>query len=199
VEVIIGVMILAVVGIFFGAVLSRQLTDEFEAWTQWIINHLVNRAVRRLAEEERSRFEEEWLAHVNEIHGKIDKIIAALGFLSNARRLSTAISVAKRFLDVGSSIFLLFLYAPMMLWTAILIKMLDRGPILTKREEKWNGNTVSAFKFRTEDFTGRCTPMGRILRNLGIDEIPSLINVLRGDMTMSMFVVSMHRHGKSSG
>jgi hypothetical protein len=57
-EVIIGVMIVAVVGIFFGAVLSRQLTDEFEAWTQWIINHLVNRAVRRFAEEKRSRFEE---------------------------------------------------------------------------------------------------------------------------------------------
>jgi hypothetical protein len=197
-ELIVGVMIVAVVGIF-AAALSRQLTDEFEAWTQWIINHLVNRAVRRFAEEERSRFEEEWLAHVNELPGKIDKIIAALGFLSNARRISPAISVAKRFSDVGASIFLLFLCAPTMLWIAILIKMQDRGPILTKREQKWNGKTVSAFTFRTEGFTGRCTPIGRILRHLKLDEVPTLINVLRGDMTMSMLFVSGRHHGKSSG
>ena len=54
---IIGVIV-AVVAIFAVA-LSRELTDGFEAWTQWIIDHLVNRAVRRFAEEERSRFEEE--------------------------------------------------------------------------------------------------------------------------------------------
>jgi hypothetical protein len=62
-ELIISVVIVAVVGIF-AAALSRQLADQFEAWTQWIIHHLVNRAVRRFADEERSRFEEEWLAHV---------------------------------------------------------------------------------------------------------------------------------------
>ena len=93
--VIIGLMIVAVVGMFFGAVLSRRLTDEVEAWTQWIINHLVNRAVRRFSDEERSRFEEEWLAHVNELPGKVDKIIAALGFLSDTRRISSALSAAK--------------------------------------------------------------------------------------------------------
>jgi hypothetical protein len=192
------VVIVAVVGIF-AAALSRQLTDEFEAWTQWIINRLVKRALRALAEEERSRFEEEWLAHVNELPGKVDKIIAALGFLPNARRISSGISVAKRILDAGASVFLLFLCAPLLLMTAMLITVQDGWPVLTKREEKWNGKTVSAFKFRTEDITGRCTPMGRILRDLNIDKVPTLINVLRGDMTMSMLVVSVRRHGKSSG
>jgi Bacterial sugar transferase len=179
---IIGVIV-TVVGIF-AAALSRQLTDEFEAWTQWIIKHLVNRAVRTLAEEERSRFEEEWLAHLNELPGKVDKIAAALGFLSNARRISSAITVAKRILDAGVSTLLLLYFAPMLLAVAILIKMQDSGPILTTREQKWNGKTVSAFKFRTEDITGRCTPVGRFLRKVRIDEIPTLINVLRGDMTM---------------
>jgi hypothetical protein len=114
---IIGVIVAVVAT--FAVALSRELTDEFEAWTQWIINHLVNRAVRRFAEEERNRFEEEWLAHVNELPGKVNKIIAALGFLSDTRRISSAISVAKRILDAGASIFCLLLCAPTMLWRGL--------------------------------------------------------------------------------
>jgi hypothetical protein len=125
-ELIISVVIVAVVGIFAAA--------QFEAWTQWIIHHLVNRAVRRFADEERSRFEEEWLAHVNELPGNVDKIIAALDFLSNTRRISSTLSVAKRILDAGASIFWLFLCGPLMLIIAMLIKMQDSGPILTKQE-----------------------------------------------------------------
>jgi Bacterial sugar transferase len=195
---IIGVIVavVAVVAVFAAA---WQLKDEFEAWTQWIINHLVNRAVRGFAQEERSRFEEEWLAHLNELPGKVDKIIAALGFLSNARRISSALSVVKRILDAGASVFLLLYCAPLLLAVAMLIMVQDGWPVLTKRKQKWNGKTVSAFKFRTEDITGRCTPVGRILRYLKIDELPTLINVLRGDMTMSMFVVFSRRHGRSSG
>jgi lipopolysaccharide/colanic/teichoic acid biosynthesis glycosyltransferase len=86
-----------------------------------------------------------------------------------------------------------------MLIRAMLIKMQDSGPILTKQEQEMNGKTIYAFKFRTEDIGAQCTPIGRVLRYLAIDEIPTLINVLRGDITMSMLVASTHRHGKSSG
>src|SRR6516162_1662565 len=48
------------------------------------------------------------LAHINELPGKVDKIIAALGFLSNTRRISSAINVANRIFDAGASIFCLF-------------------------------------------------------------------------------------------
>src|SRR6266851_8947551 len=135
-ELIMG-FIVAVLGIL-AAVLSRQLTDEFKAWTPSIIKHLVNRAVRRLPEEERSRFEEEWLAHVNELPGEVAKIIAALGFLSAARRMSLRISVAKRVLDVGVSIILLLWMAPVMLPIALIIKVQDGGPISIKRDQKLN-------------------------------------------------------------
>ena len=181
-ELIMG-FIVAVLGIL-AAVLSRQLTDEFKAWTPSIIKHLVNRAVRRLPEEERSRFEEEWLAHVNELPGEVAKIIAALGFLSAARRMSLRISVAKRVLDVGVSIILLLWMAPVMLPIALIIKVQDGGPISIKRDQKLNGKTVAVFKFRTEDIAGRRTPFGQFLKRRNLDELPTLLNVVYGDMTM---------------
>jgi hypothetical protein len=181
-ELMIG-FIVAVLGIF-AAALSRQLTDEFKAWTPRIIKYLVNRAVHTLAEKERSRFEEEWLAHVNELPGEVGKIIAALGFLSAARRISLRISVTKRILDVVVSIILFFVIIPMMLVVATLIKVQDGGPVLIKREQKWNGQTVSVFKFRTEDIAGRRTPLGEFLQRADIAETPTLINILRGDISM---------------
>jgi hypothetical protein len=135
-----------VVGLgIFAAALSRQLTDEFKAWTPWIIKHLVKGAVRRLAEQDRSRFEEEWLAHVNEIPGEVGKIIDALGFFYAAQRISLRISVPKRI----------------------------------KREQKWNGQTVLLFKFRTEGLAGRRTRVGQFLLSSNLDQLPTLINILR--------------------
>ena len=58
-ELIIG-FILIVLGTL-GTALSRQLTDECKAWTPWLTKYLINRATRKLREEERDRFEEEWL------------------------------------------------------------------------------------------------------------------------------------------
>ena len=156
-----------------------------QGWTPSIIKHLVNRAVRRLPEEERSRFEEEWLAHVNELPGEVAKIIAALGFLSAAPRMSLRISVAKRVLDVGVSIILLLWMAPVMLPIALIIKVQDSGPISIKRDQKVNGKTVAVFKFRTEDIAGRRTPFGQFLKRRNLDELPTLLNVVYGDMTMS--------------
>lgn len=181
-ELIIG-FIVVVLGIF-AAALSRQFTDEFKAWTPWIIKHLVNRATRTLPEEERNRFEEEWLAHVNELPGEFGKIIAALGFLSAAQRISLRISIPKRILDIGVCIVLLVFLAPMMLMVAILIMAHDGGPILIKREQNWNSRTVSVFKFRTEDIAGRRTLVGQFLKITDIAEIPTLINVFCGDIPM---------------
>ncbi len=79
-ELIIGFIVI-VIGIL-GTALSRQLTDECKAWTPWLIKYFINRAINKLHEEERDRFAEEWLAHVNELPGEVGKIIAALGFLS---------------------------------------------------------------------------------------------------------------------
>src|ERR1700751_4821393 len=100
-ELILGV-ILGVLGIIAAAV-SRQLTDEFKAWTPWITRRLIRRAARRLPDEQRDRFEEEWLSHLNEIPGEVGKVIAALGFVRASRRMSPGVTAIKRVSDIAAA------------------------------------------------------------------------------------------------
>src|SRR5579883_3383055 len=104
----------------------------------------------------------------------------------------------KRLLDVVvSSAGLLFL-SPVIAVVAVLIKFDSRGPLFFRQERVGQGQrTFSIHKFRTmvvdaplkggpltapED--PRITRLGRLLRQTKIDELPQLINVLRGDMTI---------------
>jgi Undecaprenyl-phosphate glucose phosphotransferase len=105
----------------------------------------------------------------------------------------------KRIFDVAVSAGMLVAASPLMILAAILIKILTPGPIFYKQTRMgFDGRCFEMFKFRTmrvdaEAQTGavwaknddpRRTPLGRILRNLSIDELPQIFNVLRGDMSM---------------
>jgi exopolysaccharide biosynthesis polyprenyl glycosylphosphotransferase len=107
--------------------------------------------------------------------------------------------LAKRLIDiVGSTIGLLVL-SPIILLTAILIKLTSQGPIVyTQVRVGKGGKLFNIYKFRTmtvdaEKHTGpvwaakndnRLTPIGCFLRKTRIDEIPQFINVLMGDMSI---------------
>jgi Undecaprenyl-phosphate glucose phosphotransferase len=97
------------------------------------------------------------------------------------------------------SALLLFWLAPLLALIAILIKLETRGPVFFVQERfGFNNNVIRVLKFRTMhvdrgDRTGaartvrndpRVTRLGRWLRRLSLDELPQLINVLRGDMSM---------------
>lgn len=105
---------------------------------------------------------------------------------------------AKRVVDViGASIGLLIL-APLMILTAVAVKFDSPGPVFFRqRRNGFNATQFSIFKFRTmtvmEDgavvtqaqrFDPRVTRVGRLLRRSSIDEIPQLLNVLLGDMSL---------------
>jgi hypothetical protein len=67
------------VGVFISGILR--------AWTPWIVRRLIALAVKRLPENQRSRYAEEWPAYVVEMPGEIAKLLAALGFLLAAPRM----------------------------------------------------------------------------------------------------------------
>jgi sugar transferase (PEP-CTERM system associated) len=104
----------------------------------------------------------------------------------------------KRFFDVMTSAALLFVMLPVMILTALAIYLEDRGPVLYRQDRVGQGGRAfSIFKFRSmradaesdgrPQWAGadddRTTMVGRIIRKLRIDELPQILNVLRGDMS----------------
>lgn len=105
----------------------------------------------------------------------------------------------KRLLDVAVSLIALLVLSPVMLLLALLIKLESRGPALfIQARVGQHGKTFDLLKFRSmrvdaEYCTGpvfakpndpRCTRVGRLMRRHSLDELPQLINVLRGDMSI---------------
>lgn len=103
----------------------------------------------------------------------------------------------KRLLGIFFSIFAIVISLPILLCTAVLIKIDSKGPVIFKQKRLGlHGEEFTIFKFRTmkvnaeKEGTGvysyaddpRVTKAGRIIRNLSIDELPQLFNILKGDM-----------------
>jgi lipopolysaccharide/colanic/teichoic acid biosynthesis glycosyltransferase len=107
--------------------------------------------------------------------------------------------VLKRAFDIFASISALIVLAPLLLVVAALIKMDSPGPVLFK-QTRWGKNcrAIKVYKFRSmrtdmQDVTGvaqtvkndpRVTRVGAFLRRSNIDELPQLLNVLKGDMSV---------------
>lgn len=108
--------------------------------------------------------------------------------------------VTKRAMDIALSLVALVVASPVMLLTAIAIKLEDNGPVLYKQTRLTkDGRTFEIFKFRsmrvdaesdgvarlsTGDKDDRITRVGRFIRMCRIDELPQLLNVLKGDMSI---------------
>ena len=107
--------------------------------------------------------------------------------------------IIKRFFDVLLSALALVLLSPVFLVTAIAIKMEDRGPVFYRQERcTIGGNHFSILKFRSMivdaekdgrphpagEKDDRITKVGNIIRATRIDELPQLLNILKGDMSI---------------
>lgn len=119
----------------------------------------------------------------------------------------------KRILDILIVLLTLPLVAPLAACVALLIRLVSHGPVLFKQERiGYLGQRFMCFKFRTmfvgsdtavhqghlhrlmasntpmtkmdADGDPRIIPFGRLLRSTGLDELPQLINVLRGEMSI---------------
>lgn len=142
---------------------------------------------------------EEGVSFYEKISGKIHVSHLKPGWLifsGGFRRRQ--IEISKRMIDTALAIIGLILLAPVMLLTALLIKLDSPGAVFFKQERVGEGGRLfTLLKFRTmradaESVTGpiwatlnddRVTRVGHFIRKLRIDEIPQMINVLRGEMS----------------
>ncbi|MEO9190404.1 MAG: sugar transferase [Acetobacteraceae bacterium] len=121
-------------------------------------------------------------------------LLGADGF--NSGRAAAA---AKRLVDLAISLFLLVLTFPLMLATAFLVRFDSPGPMLYRQERVGlRGRTFTLLKFRSMRHDAetpgapqwaarrdvRITRVGAFIRSTRIDELPQLLNVLRGDMSL---------------
>ncbi|HJY09100.1 MAG TPA: exopolysaccharide biosynthesis polyprenyl glycosylphosphotransferase, partial [Bryobacteraceae bacterium] len=113
----------------------------------------------------------------------------------------------KRFLDIALSVLLLIVLSPLLLALAVLVKCTSKGPILYKAPRVGKGGRHFTFlKFRSMNVASdiprsalqnekhghifkirndpRVTPIGRFLRRYSLDELPQLVNVLLGEMSI---------------
>ena len=105
----------------------------------------------------------------------------------------------KRLLDVGAASVALILLSPLLALIALALKLSSSAPILFKQQRVGQfGRRFWIHKFTTmapcsadtsdtqwtTSQDERVTPLGRLLRPTGLDELPQLINVLRGDMSL---------------
>lgn len=124
--------------------------------------------------------------------------------------------VMKRAMDIALGALALVIAAPLMLAIAALVKLTSRGPALFSQERMGlDGRVFRVWKFRTmrtdaEESSGpvwavaddpRRTPIGGVLRRLSLDELPQLLNVLRGEMSLvgprperPVFIEEFRRH-----
>ena len=151
---------------------------ECGAWVEPLVSYL----------DERLKYTEVRLLHSSYfLHQK------AFSILSNKRT-----QIAKRLVDIFSAIILLVLTFPFSIITALLIKLESPGPILFKQKRTGQYNKeFEVYKFRSmrndaekdgaqwaSKNDARVTKVGKFIRKTRIDEIPQLINVIQGSMSI---------------
>ena len=120
-------------------------------------------------------------------------------FLAKNDGLSIDQRFIKRCMDILASAFGLLITSPFLLITALAIKLYDGGPVFFCQERcTKDGRVFRIIKFRSmivnaeaagksipcTEHDPRITPVGRIIRATRIDELPQLINILKGDMSL---------------
>lgn len=117
--------------------------------------------------------------------------------LSRNQGLTGEQQAVKRIMDIVLSLIACVIASPFMLVIAAAIKIYDRGPVIYKQVRLTrDGKEFNIYKFRSMSVDAekggarlamkndsRVTPVGKVIRNLHLDELPQLFNILKGEMS----------------
>lgn len=167
--------------VVISSTLEKELDDMYALIKRGIIVYTIH------------KFYEEMLQKVPTEKLKKEEIV---DYLSKDR---TIFNFAKRTLDICLSVSLLIVLSPLFVIIAVLIKLTSRGPVFfAHKRVSLNDTEFTIYKFRsmytnaekngavwTENnkIDPRITPIGRLIRETHLDELPQLINILKGDIS----------------
>lgn len=125
------------------------------------------------------------------------KLLAEFADTYNFARKNSQQWKIKRAMDYAGAVVLLAASLPIMITSGILIKLNSKGPIIFKQKRVGHmGKDFTIYKFRTMynnassnpvkygEKDARITRVGKILRKFSIDELPQLVNILKGEMSL---------------
>jgi lipopolysaccharide/colanic/teichoic acid biosynthesis glycosyltransferase len=165
--------------------LRADLSDEWERFiAEWAIGGVPVYHVKQIEESVTGRVD---IEHLSE--NSFGSLVPGLGYIK-----------IKQLIDLVGAIAVGLLLLPALLLVALAIKLDSRGPALFKqRRVGYRGVPITVYKFRTmrydpvihtgrdsaitQDGDARITRLGRYLRHGRIDELPQIINILRGEMS----------------
>lgn len=113
-------------------------------------------------------------------------------------RSDVAHSVGKRIVDIAAALLALLVFLPLLICVAMAVRLDSSGPAIFKQRRTGHcGRIFTIYKFRTMTVSedsgdvrqatrgdARVTAIGAVLRKLSLDELPQLLNVLKGDMSL---------------
>jgi lipopolysaccharide/colanic/teichoic acid biosynthesis glycosyltransferase len=193
-------------------VLATLLAAEGLDWLPRFTEFLIRTAARSLPEKSRDRYYEEWLAEAGHVPGKISRLIYALDLI-RASFVMRNPRPMKRIFDIAIASMLMMIMAPLLAFIALLVALETGRPILYRHSRiGQGGRRFNYLKFRTTvpnpdavlarhlaehpeareqwlrdrklKHDPRITLLGAWLRRTALDELPQLINVVRGDMSL---------------
>jgi lipopolysaccharide/colanic/teichoic acid biosynthesis glycosyltransferase len=195
-----------------GALAAAAIAEEILGWVTPICRRVLRRGARRLPGEWPARYAEEWEAELLALPGgPITQLAWTIRTRFGVRALKAAlahspqtrVSLLKEVFDRVGAVAMLVGAAPMVLLLAAAVKLTSRGPAFFRQERVGRGgDSFQMLKLRSmyvdadqrldglpvEESTGRpdprVTPLGRFIRRYSLDELPQLLNVLRGDMSL---------------
>ena len=164
----------SIVGAIIVAAFSRVLADEYKAWSPWLVERLIRRAVRKLPADMQERYREEWQSHVQEIPGEIGKLVTAFGFQVAANRINDKPIWLERFY---ASVILVMI-SPLLVAIALAIKLDGNSKIF---KITW----IDASKGEYETVFNTAGRVGVILERVGLQRLPRIMDALRGKASVS--------------